>query len=145
MQRDREAVRRSSQPPTHQNFACFHHLAADERLESIEIELAIGIADAGPALEELIDLAVEGVVATGGPRHDAGANDVIHQDRDGLRGMRIVPHKIAHPVAKKGAGLRQLGVSRGSCRVPAIGAPPARRTLIAPGQGLEGLSRGHPS
>ena len=123
----------------------------EERLVSavetgvLPLNLAIQISktDAKGAQKALMDayLAVQLVVAAGGARHDARADDVVHQHRHGLGRMRVVPHHVAHLVAQQRPGDADLGVGRGSGRAPALGATPARGPVVTARQRLEGLSR----
>ncbi len=57
--------------------------------------------------------------------------------------MRVVAHEIPHPVAQECAGPADLGVGRGSRRVPAVRAPTAGRALVGAREPLEGLPRQH--
>ena len=134
---------RPPQPAAHQHLARLDHFAADQRLQPVEIQLAVGVAIRRPAFEQGIDLAVQLVVAAGGTGHDARTDDVVHQHRHGLGRMRVVAHQIAHPVAQQRPGHADLGVGRGSRRAPAVRAPPLGRAIIAARQGLEGLPRQH--
>jgi hypothetical protein len=140
-----DAVAGPSRAAAHQHLAGLDHLAAGECLQPVEIQLAVGVALRRPAFEEIIDLPVQLVVATGGAGHDARADDVVHQHRHGLGRMRVVAHQIAHPVAQQRPGDADLGVGRGSRRAPSLRPSPARGPVIAPRQGLERLTRHHPT
>jgi hypothetical protein len=113
-----------------QHFARLDHFAADQGLQPVEIELAVGVAVRRPAFEQRIDLPVELVVAARGARHDARANDVVDQHRHGLGRMRVVAHEIAHPVAQERPSHADLGVRRGSRRAPALCPPSARGPVV---------------
>ena len=133
LQRDGQTVARAPQTPAHQHLARLDHLAADQRLQAIEVELAVSIGRVRPLRKERIDLAVQFVIAAGGARHDARADDVVHQHRHGFGRMRIVAHQIAHPVAQECSGHADFRVGRGARRAPAFGPPPFRSAVIATG------------
>ena len=100
LQRDGKAVCGAAQATAHQHFAGLDHLTADQRLKPVEVELAIGVALRRPALEQRVDAAVQRLVPAGGTRHDARANDVVHQHRHRLGCVRVVADQVAHAVAQ---------------------------------------------
>jgi len=141
LQRHRQTVRRPTQSATHQNLACLDHFAADQRLQTVEVELAVGVALRRPSFEQSIDLPIERVVAARGARHDPRADDVVDEHRHGLGRMRVVAHEITHPVAQQRPGDADLGVGRGSRRAPPVCAAALGGAVIAPCQRIERLPR----
>ncbi len=58
LQRHWQTVACAAQAAAHQHLASLDHLAADQRLQPVEVELAVGVAVRCPALEERVDLPV---------------------------------------------------------------------------------------
>ena len=141
LDRRHDAVAGSPRAAADQHLARLDHLAAGERLEPVEVELAVCVAAPRPDLEEPVDLAVERGVAARRARHDPGADDVVHEHRDRLGRMRVVAHQVPHAVAQQRAGPADLGICRRSRRMPAIGAPAAGRALVGARESLESLPR----
>jgi len=65
-----------------------------------------------PSFPQCIGLAIELLIARSRSRNDAGADDIVDQDRNRLGRVRVVAHKVAHAVAQQRPGNRDFRIGR---------------------------------
>ena len=145
LQRHVEPITRPTRSAPDQYLARFDHLPTGERLDPQEIQLTISITADRPCLPEGRRLCIELRVAACRAGNDARADDVVHENRHRLSGVRVVADQIAHAIPEQGAGGPDLAVGGCAGATPAIGPSSLGRAIIAAGQRIETVACLDPS
>ena len=133
LNRNREAVRTPPGALDREGLAAFDHASDGKRLNPVKVRMTVGVAELLPFFEKGVDLGVQVLVLGLGAGANARPDKVIHKDRHGAGGGRVVPDKIAHPIPKDRGGGGDFGVGGFAGRRPTVGPPPLRGPVIGAG------------